>query len=211
MPLSLKRGTPWIITAIALVAFGASFSELQRLRGRFGEVSHHQFHDHKDVRSFMIKTELAGAAAEHPIVVIGDSIVEMARLPDKIEDVPVINAGVGGASILDFKFLAPQLLAPAVRPRVIAVALGTNNSGPVERDYDDLLSSLKKLTPRVLAIATLRDKDTNLQIKTAAKKQDVQFIEISISDNLFLPDRVHLTAEGARTWANALVAAIGAP
>ncbi|WP_244065489.1 hypothetical protein [Bradyrhizobium sp. Ce-3] len=46
---------------------------------RFGEVSQHTFHDHAAVREFMIRAALADATA--PIVVLGDSITEMAPLP----------------------------------------------------------------------------------------------------------------------------------
>ena len=52
---------------------GPSFRFMQR----FGEVSRHQFHDHQDVREFMIRAALDGLT--EPAVVIGDSITEMSQ------------------------------------------------------------------------------------------------------------------------------------
>jgi hypothetical protein len=99
---------PWFVAIIAVIAFAASFSELQRMRGRFGEVTRHHVHDHKDVRQFMIGAALAGT--DRPIVVFGDSITEMARLPETIEGHPVVNAGIGDTLIIEFVSLAPKLL-----------------------------------------------------------------------------------------------------
>jgi hypothetical protein len=87
----MKRAFPRVIAIVATVAFVASFSELQRIRTRFGEVTRHQFHDHQDVRAYMIKAALADL--DQPIVVLGDSITEMARLPETINGHPVVNAG----------------------------------------------------------------------------------------------------------------------
>ena len=62
--------------------------------GGVGEVSRHDFHDHADVRRLMIAAALADA--DQPIVVLGDSVTEMAPLPRQLCEHPVINAGVGG-------------------------------------------------------------------------------------------------------------------
>jgi hypothetical protein len=73
--------TVWNSTvSILTVAFVASFSELQRMRARFSEVTRHQYHDRQDVRAYMIKAALA--ELDQPIVVL--SITEMARLPETI-------------------------------------------------------------------------------------------------------------------------------
>jgi hypothetical protein len=60
------------MVALFLVGFVAPLSELLRVHKQLGEVSRHAFHDHADVRGFMIQTALADAAL--PIVVIGDSV-----------------------------------------------------------------------------------------------------------------------------------------
>jgi hypothetical protein len=90
-----------------MIAFGASFSELHKARERYWKLAHRE-HIHSEVRKFIIKAALAGL--DHPIVVIGDSITEMARLPEKIDGRPVVNAGIGGASISDYEAIAPELL-----------------------------------------------------------------------------------------------------
>ena len=209
----MKHAIPWIIAVTLLVAFGASYSELQRMRGRFGEVTRHQFHDHKDVRHFIIKAALVGL--DHPIVVIGDSITEMARLPETIGDKPVVNAGIGGATIADFQAIAPRLLQDS-SPSLIVIALGANDAGSnsVQRDYTALLSTLKKLTPRLLVIAVTPMDGSDLinaQIKTVADSEGVQFVEMPVPKGSMLPDRIHLTTAGYRKWTPALVAAISEP
>jgi lysophospholipase L1-like esterase len=208
------QAAPWVIAAVAVIAFGASFSELQRMRGRFGEVTRHTFHDHQDVREFMIRTSIAGL--HQPIIVMGDSITEMARLPDEIGDNPLVNAGIGGATISDFEALAPRLLDDSERPSVIVVALGANDAGSetIQRDYTALLSKLKKLAPRVLAVAVtgIAGADfINRQIKAAADSEGVQFVATGIPQGAMLPDRIHLNAAGYRAWTPALVAAISRP
>jgi hypothetical protein len=60
------------------------------MRARFGDVTRHQFHDYQDVRLFMIRAALD--ELDQPIVIIGDSITEMSRLPETIYGRPVVNA-----------------------------------------------------------------------------------------------------------------------
>jgi hypothetical protein len=205
----MNRSIPWVLFVVALIAFGASFSELERMRGRFGEVTRHQFHDHLDVRQFMIRAALAGL--DRPIVIFGDSITEMARFPEKIEGYPVVNAGIGGATIHDVLSLSPRLL-DEVTPSVIVVALGANDVGSstVPEDYAALLSYLKKRAPAVYAVAvTPLDgvEAINSQIVAAAKSADVPVIETHIAIAM-LTDGIHPNPEGSRRWTAAVVAAI---
>jgi lysophospholipase L1-like esterase len=208
----MKRAFPWIIAVVALVAFGVTFAELERMRGRFGQVTRQlsRDHRHQDVREFMIRAALRGL--DQPIVVVGDSITEMSRLPEMIGDKPVVNAGIGGAAIEDFEALATTLLDGS-KPSLIVVALGANDirSKKIQRDYTALLSRLKKLSPRLLAVAVppLDGSDLiNAQIKAAAESEGVQFVEIPLPDGSMMVDRIHLNAAGYRKWTPALVAAI---
>jgi hypothetical protein len=204
----MKRSIPWVIAVAALIGFGASFSELQRVRGRFGEVTRHHFHDHQDVRQFMIRAALEGQDA--PIVVIGDSITEMSRLPETIAGHPVVNAGIGGATIEDFTTLAPKLFA-GFHPARIVIVLGANNDAMVGPAYVALLSTLKKFAPRLLAAAVPAPDGAalkNAQIKAAADREGVAFVETPMPDGSFLTDHTHLNAAGYRVWTPALVAAI---
>jgi hypothetical protein len=92
----MRRAVPWIAAAVCFLAFGASYLELQRVRQRFGEVTQRTYHDHQDVRQLIIKAALADAS--EPIVMIGDSITEMAPLPAEIAGHPVVDAGIRGIS-----------------------------------------------------------------------------------------------------------------
>lgn len=161
----------------------------------------------------MIRAALAGL--DQPIVVIGDSITEMSRLPEEIDGRPVVNAGIGGATVADFVAIAPRLMRD-FKPSLIVVALGANDIGSstMQRDYVSLLSELKKLSPRLLAVGVtpLDGSDLmNAQIKAAAGSVGVHFVEMSLSEGTRLPDRIHLNAAGYRQWTPALVAAISAP
>jgi hypothetical protein len=197
----MKRSLPWIIAVIATVAFGASYSELQRMRGRFGEVSRHTFHDHRDVREFIIRAAMVGL--ERPVVVIGDSIVEMARFPEN-----VVNAGIGGATIEDFETVAPRLFEHAA-PSVIVVELGTNDD--TAANYGRLLHTLKKFSARVVAVAIPKTDAKNVEIKAAADREGVSYIQASMPIGSLLPDGVHLNSIGYDTWTPALLRAIDDP
>lgn len=199
---------PWLIAGVAIMAFGATFSELERLRVRFGEVTRHKFHDHQDVRQAMIRMALSNL--DQPIVVMGDSLTEMARFPETICGKPVVNAGVGGATISDFNFLAPRLL-DGVTPSLVVVALGANDAGSltVQRDYSALVSKLGKLAPILIAMPAvgLGAAEVNGAIDAALEGEKVSLVEVTIKDG-FLKDGIHLSATGYKTWTPAIVASV---
>lgn len=219
----MKRALPWTIAAVALVAFGVSFFQLHEARERYwkllsfqshkdSELASFQSHNHPhfEVRHFIIKVALSDA--DRPIVVVGDSITEMARLPETINGHPVVNAGIGGATIGDFQMVAADLLGGS-NPQLIAVALGTNDAGStsIEQNYTALLSTLKKLSPRLVAVGIPDDNNaTNVQIKAAAEAANVPFVEQRLPPGSHLSDHIHLNATGYRAWVPNLVAAISA-
>jgi hypothetical protein len=195
----MNRSIPWILAIVAFIAFCASFSELERMRKRFGEVTRHHFYDHQDVRQLVIHAAAEGLNS--PIVVLGDSIVEMARLPETLCGKPVLNAGIGGSTSTDVLHLTPKLLE-GVKPAFVVVALGANDSpGSARKDYADLLNLLKSITPRILAIPTTRiDGDYRIE----ANKADVPFLEISIPKEMMIDD-LHFNAVGYRRWTKTIV------
>jgi hypothetical protein len=206
----MKRAIPWVIAIVAVIAAGVSFSEMKKAREQYVQLAQSPLlreHLHRDVREFMIKAALAGL--DQPIVVLGDSITEMARLPESIGDRPVVNAGIGGASISDFEAIAPQIL-DGVSPAILIVALGVNDVGSavVKRNYTALLVKLKKLAPRLISIAAPNAALVNEGIKAAATTEGVQFVDIPLPRGSTLSDHIHLTREASQAWVAGMVAAI---
>jgi hypothetical protein len=171
----MKRAIPWTLAILSFVAFAASFTELQRLRVRFGEVTRHHFQDHQEVREFIIKSALGGI--ESPIVVFGDSLVEMAELPKSACGKLVVNAGIGGSQTSDFLRLAPKLLND-LRPAAIIVGLGANDHLPTD-EQGALMQTLRSFSPVVISTPTTHD----------------QFAETD-----FMEDGIHLTKKASAAW-----------
>jgi hypothetical protein len=200
------RAFPWMLSVILTIAFAASFSELQRMRTRFGEVTRHTFHDHKDVREFMIRAALAEAT--DPIVVIGDSITEMAPLPVEAYGRQIINAGIGSMRTVEFAPLARHLFS-ATRPLAIVVAFGANDrSSPTLReDYAALLAELKQYTTRLVSISDTAEASTNNMIRDACRQQSIDYIEPTIPAEGKI-DGIHYNRIGYQIWIAALTQAI---
>jgi lysophospholipase L1-like esterase len=209
----MKSAVPWIIAIVAFIAFGVSFSQLHKARDRYWKLYSLQAHDrmHRDVREFIIHAALTGL--DRPVVFLGDSITEMARLPEEIDGHPVVNAGIGGSAISDFETIAPRLLQDANLPALLVIALGANDIGSstAKQDYSRLLSMMTKLAPRVLAIGVAGPAGSDLinaQIKGAATLAGVPFIEIKLPEGSLLPDHTHLNSTGYRKWVPELVSAV---
>ena len=49
----MRKALPWVLAAMAAIAFGVTFSELTRLRARL------RLHDHREVRQYTIRLALA--------------------------------------------------------------------------------------------------------------------------------------------------------
>jgi lysophospholipase L1-like esterase len=201
------RALPWIIATICLLAFLAAFAELRRVRERLSEVSHHTFHDHAEVRQFMIRAALA--EVDQPIVVIGDSITEMARLPQSICGHSVVNAGIGGMNISEASRLVPRLFEHR-HPFMVVSALGANDvgSGVAGRDYAELLRTLGKSSTRLLSVSDTSDLETAKQIAFAATSADVPYIDPQLPVGSKLADGIHYSAAAYRIWIPAVQAEI---
>lgn len=204
----MRRAIPWILAAFFLVGFVALFSELQRMRVRFGEITRHPlYHEHIEVRRFIVRSELADL--DGPIVILGDSITEMARFPLTIDGKPVVNAGLGGASI---KRIHSLQLLDGFKPSIVVVALGANDTGSqVQKAYASLLSEIKAISPLVIAVAVSPMNGAELvndQLRTAAKAQGVMFIEPVYPEGVTLDDGIHLNKDGYKIWLPAIEKAI---
>ncbi|WP_143130536.1 hypothetical protein [Bradyrhizobium arachidis] len=126
------------------------------MRARFGEVTRHQFQDHQDVRKTIIRSSLDGL--DRPIVVLGDSLIEMADFPKALCGKPVVSGGIGGATTSDFLRVGPEILASS-KPAAVVVALGANDGNdPLQKQRtSDLLREIGKLSPVVITMSTKRE------------------------------------------------------
>lgn len=197
----------WVVSAILLIALLASLSEVMRLKGRIGELTKHEFHDHAEVRRFMIQAALADT--QQPIVVFGDSIAEMAPFPHELCGRPVINAGIGGMTIAEASRLAPRLLS-ARSPFMVIVVIGGNDIGSitVERDYSDLLRVLTTLSPRVLAASPAINREMDGRMSLAAIAHKVLYLQPPLPPDSKMADGIHFTNAAYRAWLPVLETAI---
>jgi hypothetical protein len=192
----MLRVFPWILSVVLLAAFVASFSELGRVRKRFGEVTRHVFHDHADVRLSVIRSAMAQERS--PIVVIGDSVAERARFPAVLCGRPVVNAAIGGASLEELTRLAKEINAASL----VVIIAGTNNAGTgIEAPYTQLLNAVR---PPKIAIAATFSTEVNRAIIDASKRAMVAALDLPFSEF----DDVHPTPDAYRLWMPRLVEAI---
>lgn len=199
--LQLKRAVPWIVAATAAAGLAATCLELQRERGRQGR--HPALY-----REFVIRTDLADATA--PILVIGDSITEGAKLPREIAGRVVVNGGIDGATVEDFERMAPALVAG--KPSFVVIALGTNGTAESLRtSYPALLSRLKPLSPHLMAVGVTPQAGAELKnaaIRAAADGAGIHFFAVALPAGSTRLDGVHLNDAGYRIYTPALAAEI---
>ena len=167
---------------------------------------------------------------EHPIIVLGDSIVEASTLPRQQCGHDIVNAGLDGASTTSDlgNWLMDVLDSKPVA--AIVVALGTNDALGSARDlpqfeanYSTLLAQLSKATAHVIVLAVPR-LDASSRQTGEAQTRTMQLIE---SYNSALPeiavradaafaalppmptphtiDGVHLSTVGYQPWNEAIL------
>jgi hypothetical protein len=83
-------------------------------------------HEHSEARLSIIKSQLA--RVQKPIILMGDSIVESALLPPSLCGNPVINTGIGGATIGFFTRYA-SLIERESDPALVVLSVGINDAG----------------------------------------------------------------------------------
>lgn len=201
MPMHMKHAIPWVIATVAAMGLAASLYEVQRERGRQGR--------HPALfREFVIRSELAEATA--PILVIGDSITEGAKLPREIGGRAVVNGGISGATVEDFERIAPALVAG--KPSFVVIALGTNGTAESLRiSYPALLDKLKPLSPHLMAVGVTPQAGAELKntaIKAAADREGIHFFTVALPAGSTRLDGVHLNDAGYRIYTPALAAEI---
>jgi hypothetical protein len=207
-----------ITTTIAIVASLSAawfYSQDRRWHARYVKA----IGDHTMVR--VMEARAALAAAKDPVVILGDSVTEFARLPDTFEGRAIVNAGVRGATIEQARRMVPMIFETA-KPAVIIITLGMNNRGKtdVTEIYGQLLSDLRPICGDLVAIAvTPTDgpaeppgavEAVNAQIRQAVLAANVPFVDTEMPVG-GTSDGVHPNEAGYAVWVQAVLrAAVGA-
>ncbi|MGM4918945.1 SGNH/GDSL hydrolase family protein [Tardiphaga sp. 813_E8_N1_3] len=186
-------------------------------------------HLHTDVRVSAIHSQMDQVT--DPVVVVGDSITELALLPAAICGRPVINAGIGGLAISNYLPLVDAIFGNKRVP-LIVVALGTNDSqkayrdaAPIAKRYTALTAALTAKTDSFVyagippiekaplsdmyfstALADQNDSD----IRKLADARSIAFIDFraKMSGEKLTTDGIHLTADSYKPWLTAMVGTI---
>jgi lysophospholipase L1-like esterase len=222
----MKRIFPWIFTAILTVALIATFVELEKTKAKLTVATRPLlFHVHADVRREIIRQQVARAT--NPIIIVGDSIVEAATLPAFLCGHPVVNAGIGGATVTDFRLAGTDFLGKS-KPSLVVIALGMNDalgqSASFAGDMGSFLAMVRTTSPDILGFgitdtengALVKDSARTNQI-IAAENADYSDIMNSTEQRFAMPppfhahhtiDGVHLNGSAYDAWLAELVAAI---
>ncbi len=198
----------------ALVGYAAGYIMERRRRP----------HAHSVVRAQAIISHLK-QAADAETIFLGDSIVELARLPSS-----VINAGIGGSRVADVLDLINDIL-PHVRAKRVILEIGINDTAYIHkasiedfsRDYRKiiLLTLASGATPVLLTIAPVAEhlslgaswfdvqlidefNKVNREIAADTGLQLIEFCELADAQGYLPPaftdDGVHLSARGYEVW-----------
>jgi lysophospholipase L1-like esterase len=203
------------IVSIAVLAIGALAAGLSHFRKE-------AVAEHRHTRQVILHYTLS--RAEHPIIILGDSITEASTLPPTLCDHAVVNAGLDGASTASDlgRWLTDVLNGR--RAAAVLVALGTNDAlqgreqKEFEANYVSLLSQLKGAADQlgVLGIpsvevrgrmpadyqaATMRRIDAfNAMLPSMAQKSGAIFVALPPMPMPHTIDGVHLDASGYAVW-----------
>lgn len=188
---------------------------------------------HRQGRQFTLFQTLSRFS--DPVIVLGDSIVEVSTLPRSICGRAIVNAGLNGASTAsDLGGWLGAALAGR-RTAAIVVALGVNDamaSPPPDKAefaarYGALLGQLSKMTPRLAVLeiapvekqgnmtAGLRDEVVqkvgiyNDVLRDIAARYGATFVALPAMPTPHTVDGLHLNADGYLIWDQAVMQAAG--
>jgi lysophospholipase L1-like esterase len=173
------------------------------------------YHPHYDARRFMIKSQTAQTSGS-PIMLVGDSITEGARVPSVLCDAPVVNAGIGCEGVsTNFPDILIEALAGR-KAKLIVVALGTNDvwrgATNFKGDYQRLLARLRPFTERLLLVGippmspgALNSTTSNVAqfneiIHAIAAAEGLAVIDLDELSGVRTLDGIHLTHDGYMIW-----------
>jgi lysophospholipase L1-like esterase len=193
-------------------------------------------HLHVDVRKSIIGSHLA-QAGQGAILVIGDSRVEAAFFPSTINGRPVVNAGIGSATVGLLYRVVPGLIKD-FHFSCVVISVGVNNAKvrEIAEEFAELLEGLvvsvsttssrvilTTIAP-VLEVAPLgvgyydpnKIEAFNGIIRRVARERNCEIVdfgsmESDLDRNLrkeFSIDGVHFTPAGYRAWVETLLQSI---
>jgi lysophospholipase L1-like esterase len=156
------------------------------------------------------------------VIVLGDSIVEGAPLPNTICGHAVVNAGVTGAAIEYFDRHATEFLGSS-RPRLIVLAVGINNASPTaakkfQSHYQETVTSLSDAA--VVLVATITPvrsgagsagydaalvQGLNAVIKATPSATGVIDLNSALSGANWTTDGIHFGPDGYAIWTKTVV------
>ncbi|MDA9408553.1 SGNH/GDSL hydrolase family protein [Bradyrhizobium sp. CCBAU 45384] len=179
-----------------------------------------------DVRLFVIRDHLSQAG--DPIVFIGDSITESASLPSSICGRPVVNAGIGGASVQSYPQIASELLEE-MKASLVVIALGTNDASKAmppnfREQYMQLVHLMQQHAAKIVLagppplgnghLRTYFNEDTLHRIsgliRDIAAENHFEYVDLetALGADPATIDGVHLWAGGYEPWRTAMSEAI---
>ena len=162
------------------------------------------------------KAILSHAAQDRfPIVMVGDSFVELADVPSLCGK-RVLNAGVSGAKAADVERFAPQVIA-SERPELVIINVGVNDANrrtigqvdDVRRSLLVVLEQARRVGARtiLLGIAPVSGKGLSEDVDAAhAQRLDVMIRGLGgrAVPALDTMDGLHPSAAGYQTWKAAI-------
>lgn len=165
------------------------------------------------------------------IVFVGSSSIRLWKLDQSFPGLPVINRGFGGSQIIDSVHFADRIVVP-YRPRIIAFYAGDNDTAQgksaaeVTADFQKFADLVRCRLPgtRLLFISikpspsrwklAAVQKETNESIRKICEQNPcLTYVDVwqPMLDSegqpraeLFVADKLHLSADGYRIWTEAI-------
>ena len=171
------------------------------------------------------------AVPAHPVLFVGSSTIRLWRTHELFPDLPVINRGFGGSQISDVVHFTDRVVLP-YQPRLIVFYAGDNDLAAgksaqrVCADYRRFIGLVHARQPaaRILFLS-VKPSRARWPLWPAARQANALIQDFCGSDNrlfftdlttsllgpdgmpladLFLPDRLHLNAQGYAVWSKTL-------
>jgi lysophospholipase L1-like esterase len=165
-------------------------------------------------------------------VVVGDSLVELAKFSPTLCGLPVINIGQAGARSGDVLWLVDEMSRIRFSPALLVISVGINDAIAPDREafaktYPEIVRRAQALADKVFvvslapiadsgSVAGLVDRsrlpDLRQTIRHAAAEYSVPIIDVSALDTRGSPlteDGVHLSRDGAIQWIGTIEGAVG--